>query len=371
MKVPMLDLKAQYEPLLPGIKAAMDVVMSEHNYIMGHQVKALEDRIAAYLGVRHAIGCASGTDALVLAVQALGIGPGDEVITTPFTFFATASSIWRNGAAPRFADIDPRTFNLDPDKLEAAITPRTKAIMPVHLFGQCCDMDRIMKIARKHDLKVIEDNAQGIGCAWNGRLGCTFGDIGTLSFFPSKNLGAMGDGGMCLTDDADLAAKLRQLRVHGENPKYYHKWVGLNSRLDTLQAAILNVKLDHLAGWSEARRANAAYYNERLAGISGIQIPFIAPEAVSIYNQYTLICEDRDALLEHLKSREVGCTVYYPKPLHLQECFAGLNYREGDLPIAEEMSGKVLSIPIYPELTEAQKLYVFDAIRDFYRGREQ
>jgi dTDP-4-amino-4,6-dideoxygalactose transaminase len=353
----MLNLQAQYEPLLPDIRAAMDTVLKENNYIMGHQVKELEEKMASYLGARYAVGCASGTDALVLAVQALGIGPGDEVITTPFTFFATASSIWRNGAKPRFADIDPHTFNLDPDQIEAAITPRTKAIMPVHLFGQCCDMERIMKIARKHGLKVIEDNAQGIGCTWNGKMSCTFGDIGTLSFFPSKNLGAMGDGGMCVTD--------------GENPKYYHQWVGLNSRLDTLQAAILNVKLDHLAGWSEARRANAAYYNEKLAGIPQVKIPYIAEKAVTIYNQYTLICAERDALLEHLKDRDIGCAVYYPKPLHLQECFAELGYKEGDLPVAEQTARQVLSIPIYPELTEAQKRYVFDAIRDFYRGMDQ
>ncbi len=363
----MLDLQAQYEPLLPRIRTAMDKVLSEHNFIMGHQVKELEQKMAAYLGVPYAIGCASGTDALVLAVKALGIGPGDEVITTPFSFFATASSIWRNGAKPRFADIDPRTFNLDPDKIEAAITPSTKAIMPVHIFGQCCDMERIMKIARRHGLKVIEDNAQGIGCTFGGKVSCSFGDIGTLSFFPSKNLGAMGDGGMCLTDDADLAAKLRQLRVHGENPKYHHQWVGLNSRLDTLQAAILDVKLDHLASWSEARRANAAWYNEKLAGIPQVKTPCIAPEAVSIYNQYTLLCEDRDALLKYLKSRDIGCAVYYPLPLHLQECFAELGYKPGDLPVAEATAQKVLSIPVYPELTEAQKLYVLDAIRDFYR----
>lgn len=364
----MLDLQAQYEPLLHEIRTAMDKVMSEHNYIMGHQVKELEEKMAAYHGMKYAIGCASGTDALVLAVKSLGIGHGDEIITTPFTFFATASSIWRNGAMPRFVDIDPRTFNLDPDKIEAAITPNTKAIMPVHLFGQCCDMDKIMKIARRHHLKVIEDNAQGIGCTWNKKVSCSFGDIGTLSFFPSKNLGAMGDGGMCLTDDAEMAAKLRQLRVHGEDPKYYHKWVGLNSRLDTMQAAILDIKLNHLASWSESRRANAAYYNERLAGIPQVKTPHIAPEAVSIYNQYTLICEDRDALLEYLRSRDVGCAVYYPRPLHLQDCFVDLGYRAGDMPVSEETSRKVLSIPIYPELSEAQKLYVFDVIRDFYRG---
>lgn len=369
MKVPLLDLHAQYDPLMPQIRQALERVLTDHHYIMGPQVKELEDKMAAYLGIKHAIGCASGTDALVLAVKALGIGEGDEVLTTPFTFFATASSIWRNHATPRFADIDPRSFNLDPDKLEAAITPRTKAIMPVHLFGQSCDMTQIMEIAQKHGLAVIEDNAQGIGCTWNGRMSCSFGSIGTLSFFPSKNLGAMGDAGMCLTNSDELAAKLRQLRVHGENPKYYHKWVGLNSRLDTLQAAILNVKLEALADWSKARRANAAFYNEHLADIPQIRTPFIAPKAVSIYNQYTLVCEDRDGLLQHLQAREIGCAIYYPLPLHLQECFASLGYRKGDFPIAEQLAGQVLSIPIYPELSLEQKQYVVDAIHAFYGGR--
>jgi len=369
VKVPLLDLHAQYETLLPEIRSALDRVFASHHYIMGPQVQELEEKMAGYLGIRHAIGCASGTDALVLAVKALGIGENDEVITTPFTFFATASSIWRNHATPRFADIDPQTFNLDPDKIEAAITPRTKAIMPVHLFGQSCDMARIMEIAQKHGLKVIEDNAQGIGCTWDGRMSCSFGDIGTLSFFPSKNLGAMGDAGMCLTNSDDLAAKLRQLRVHGEDPKYYHKWVGLNSRLDTLQAAVISVKLDSLAGWSEARRANARFYDTALQGIPQIRTPRIAPQAVSIYNQYTLACEDRDGLMRHLQSREVGCAIYYPLPLHLQECFASLDYKPGDFPVAEELAGKVLSIPIYPELTDAQKQHVAGSIREFYQGK--
>ncbi len=367
MKVPMLDLHAQYEPLMPKIREAMERVYAEHYYIMGPQVKELEEKMAAYLGIKHAIGCASGTDALVLAIKALGIGEGDEVITTSFTFFATASSIWRNFAKPVFVDIDPKTFNLDPAKIEAAITPKTKAIMPVHLFGQCADMEAIMAIAKKHNLKVIEDNAQGIGSTWNGKMSCSFGDIGTLSFFPSKNLGAMGDAGMCLTNDDDLAAKLRQLRVHGENPKYYHKWVGLNSRLDTMQAAVLSVKLDALAAWSEGRRANAKFYDEQLAGIKEITTPYIDPKAVSIYNQYTLICEDRDALLAHLQAKGVGCAVYYPLPLHVQECFSSLGYKEGDLPVSEEMAKKVLSLPIYPELSTEQKQYVCDCIKEFYR----
>ncbi|MDP2173093.1 MAG: DegT/DnrJ/EryC1/StrS family aminotransferase [Candidatus Cloacimonadaceae bacterium] len=366
MKVPMLDLHAQYEPLMPKIREALDRVFADHHYIMGQDVKDLEEKMQAYLGIKHAIGCASGTDALVLAIKALGIGENDEVITTPFTFFATASSIWRNHAIPRFADIDPKTFNLDPDKLEAAITPKTKAIMPVHLFGQSCDMTRIMEIAKKHGLYVIEDNAQGIGCTWDDKMSCSFGDIGTLSFFPSKNLGAMGDAGMCLTNDDDFAAKLRQLRVHGESPKYFHKWVGLNSRLDTMQAAILSVKLDALADWSTARRANADYYNARLKDITGIKTPFIDAKAVSIYNQYTLICEDRDGLMKHLQDGGIGCAVYYPLPLHLQECFDSLGYKKGDFPVSEAMAEKVLSIPIYPELNDEQKDYVVERIKDFH-----
>lgn len=363
----MLDLHAQYEKILPRIREELEKVFSNHHYIMGEQVKELEAKMEKYLGIKHAIGCASGTDALVIAIRALGIGEGDEVITTPFTFFATASSIWRNHAKPVFVDIDPKTFNLDPAKIEAAISPRTKAIMPVHLFGQPADMEAIMEIARKHDLYVIEDNAQGIGATFAGKMSCSFGDIGTLSFFPSKNLGAMGDAGMCLTNNDDLAAKMRQLRVHGENPKYFHKWVGLNSRLDTMQAAVLLVKLDELSAWSEGRRKNAAYYNEALKDIKQVRTPYIDPRAVSIYNQYTLICEDRDGLMKHLNEQGIGCAIYYPLSLHLQECFASLNYKANDLPVSEMMSQKVLSIPIYPELSTEQLEAVAAAIRNYYK----
>ncbi len=368
MKVPMLDLHAQYEPLMADIRSQIDKVLQKHHYIMGAEIKALEDRMQEYLGIKHAIGCASGTDALVLAIKALGIGEGDEVITTPFTFFATASSIWRNHARPVFVDIDPKTFNLDPARIEAAITPKTKAIMPVHLFGQPADMDAIMSIAAKHKLTVIEDNAQGIGSTWGGKMTCSFGDIGTLSFFPSKNLGAMGDAGMCLTNSDELAASLRQLRVHGENPKYYHKWVGLNSRMDTLQAAILLVKLEQLASWSEGRRANADFYNEALQGVSKVQTPYIDPKATTIYNQYTLISERRDELQKYLSDNDIGCAVYYPLSLHLQECFAELGYKKGDFPVSEELSAKVLSIPIYPELTTDQMQYVVEKIKAFYKN---
>ncbi len=367
MKVPLLDLLAQYQPIMPQLRQAIDEVLLNHQYIMGPQVKALETKMADYLGIRHAIGCASGTDALVLAIKALGIGMGDEVITTPFTFFATASSIWRNNAKPVFVDIDAATFNLDPALIEKAITPRTKAIMPVHLFGQPCDMDAIMALAKKYDLVVIEDNAQGIGSTWNGRMTCSFGEIGTLSFFPSKNLGAMGDAGMCLTNDDDLADKLRQLRVHGENPKYYHKWVGLNSRLDTMQAAILSVKLDHLKAWSEGRRRNAEHYYKNLSNVAQIKLPYIHPQALTIYNQFTIIAEDRDNLMKHLQEHEIGCAIYYPLPLHLQECFAELGYKKGDFPVAEELAGKVLSIPIYAELSTEQLDFVIETIKSFYK----
>ncbi len=367
MKVPLLDLHAQYEPIMPKLRQAIDEVLADHHYIMGPQVKAFEDKMADYLGIKHAIGCASGTDALVIAIKALDIGEGDEVITTPFTFFATASSIWRNHAKPVFVDIDSRTFNLNPDLIEAAITPQTKAIMPVHLFGQPCDMDAIMAIARKRNLYVIEDNAQGIGSKWDGRISCSFGDIGTLSFFPSKNLGAMGDAGMCLTNNDDLAAKLKQLRVHGENPKYFHRWVGLNSRLDTFQAAILSVKMDYLQGWSEARRRNAAYYYEHLKDIPQIKLPYIHPKALTVYNQFTLIVENRAELMKYLSEKGIGNAVYYPLSLHLQDCFAALGGKKSDCPVSEELTEKVLSIPIYSELTTEQLDYVIDTIKSFYK----
>jgi len=368
MKVQLLDLHAQYAPILDKIKAEVNKVMDQHHYINGPQVNEFEEKTASYLKVKHAIGCASGTDALVLAVKALGIGRGDEVITTPFTFFATASSIYRCGATPVFVDIDPDTYNIDPAQIEKAITSKTKAIMPVHLFGQAANMDKIMEIAKKHNLYVIEDNAQGIGCEWNGQYAATIGDIGTLSFFPSKNLGAMGDAGMCLTNNDELAAKLKQLRMHGENPKYFHKWVGLNSRLDTMQATVLSVKLDSLEGWSEGRRKNAEYYNKHLAGIPQVKTPVIAPLAKSIYNQYTLSVEKRDELLAYLQEHGVGCAIYYPLPLHLQECFAEYNYHKGDLPNSEVAANKVLSIPIYAELKQEELDYVIKTIKEFYQG---
>jgi dTDP-4-amino-4,6-dideoxygalactose transaminase len=366
MKVPLLDLDAHYKPIMGQIRQVLDEVFATHQYILGPQVKAFEAMIQDYLGVKHAIGCASGTDALVLALKALEIGKNDEVITTPFTFFATAGSIARVGAKPVFVDILPDTFNIDPAEIAKAITSKTKAIMPVHLFGQVSEMDRINEIAKRHNLAVIEDNAQGIGALYMEQQGGTIGDIGTLSFFPSKNLGCMGDGGMCLTNDADLAQKLRQLRVHGENPKYYHKWVGLNSRLDSIQAAVLAVKLPYLEEWSEKRRQNAEYYYQHLQDVPQIKLPVIRSQAKSIYNQFTIIAENRDELKNHLLDSGIGCAIYYPLPLHLQECFADLNGKAGDLPISEESAERVLSIPIYPELTDSQKDRVIEVIKDFY-----
>jgi dTDP-4-amino-4,6-dideoxygalactose transaminase len=366
MKVPLLDLNAQYNDILPEIKQEIDKVISSHAYKLGPQVREFEEDIEKFCQVKHAIGCASGTDALILALLALGISEGDQVITTPFTFFATAGSIHRVGAKPVFVDVDPGTYNIDPDKIEAAITPSTKAIMPVHLFGQSSDMEKIMEIAETHDLKVIEDNAQGIGARFNGKVAGTIGEIGTLSFFPSKNLGAMGDAGMCLTNNKKFADKMIQLRQHGENPQYYHRWVGLNSRLDTIQAAVLLVKLRSLQKWSEMRRQNADFYFESLKNILEIKLPVIDKRAESIFNQFTIVAERRDELLDFLRSKGIGCAVYYPVPLHLQQCFSYLGHKKGDFPISEKLSETVISIPVYSELRKDQLQFVADSIIEFY-----
>jgi len=392
VKVPLLDLNAQYVDIMADIHSEIDRVFASHQYILGPVVAEFERDIQKYLDIPYAVGCASGTDAIELALRALDIGAGDEVITTPFTFFASASTIHRVGAKPVFIDIDERTFNLNPDLIEPAITKRTKAILPVHLFGQPAEMDKIMSIAKSHNLYVIEDNAQGIGCKYDGKFAGTIGHIGTLSFFPSKNLGAMGDGGMCLTHDEKLATKIRQLRTHGENPKYYHKWVGLNSRLDSLQAAVLKVKLPHLQDWSDGRRKNAKLYAQLLSGVKGITLPYIHEKAETIYNQYTILCdykdemlhhlqkidmghvscysdfiipEYRDDLMQYLQKNDIGCAIYYPLPLHLQECFAYLGYKAGDLPVSEKVCKHVLSLPIYGELTESQIKYVAEKIAGF------
>ena len=369
VNVPLLDLKAQYHQIKEEIDAAVAEVFESQYFILGPKVKAFEERIAAYTGASYAIGCASGTDALLLALMALDVGPGDEVITTPYTFFATAGSIARLGAKPVFCDILPDTYNIDPDAIEAAITPKTKAIIPVHLYGLVADMDRILAIAVKNGIPVIEDAAQAIGSGSPWGDAGTLGHIGCFSFFPSKNLGGAGDGGMMTTNDESIAASLGILRVHGSKPKYYHSVVGVNSRLDALQAVVLDVKLNYLESWSEARRANAAMYNGLFADrglLDRISVP-VTPEGFThIFNQYVIRTPKRDELRDCLKEKGVGTEIYYPVPLHLQECFAGLGYGEDSMPVSEKAAAETLALPIYPELTDDMQAYVVDAIADFF-----
>jgi dTDP-4-amino-4,6-dideoxygalactose transaminase len=382
--VPLLDLKAQYASIRPEIDAAVCRVIESQHFILGPEVKALEAEIAAYCGVKHAIGCASGSDALLLAMMALGVGPGDEVICPSFTFFATAGSVARLGARPVFVDIDPATYNLDPAgvRRSAARCARLKAIMPVHLYGQACSLDEILATGREHGVPVIEDAAQAIGtCDARGARVGSRGAIGCFSFFPSKNLGGFGDGGMLTTNDDALAAELASLRVHGESRMYYHARVGFNSRLDALQAAVLRVKLPHLESWSEARRRNAARYDAmfRAAGAHGSETPLAdggfplrTPHALGgrarhIYNQYVIRVPAaiRDGLMDHLTRCGIGARVYYPLPLHMQECFAGLGCREGSLPECEAAAREVLALPVYPELTPAHVECVAGTVIDF------
>jgi len=376
MNVPLLDLKAQYRAIRDEVRGVIDQVCDAQYFIMGPKVEEFEKAAAAYSGAKFAVGVSSGTDALLSALMAYDIGPGDEVITTPFTFFATGGVIHRLNARPVFVDVDSVTFNIDPARVEAAITPRTKAILPVHLFGQMADMNPLLEIAGRRGIPVIEDGAQSIGAEYKGRRCGSIGAAGCFSFFPSKNLGAFGDAGMVLTNDQALYEKLKLLRVHGAPSSYFHKFVGGNFRLDALQAAILNVKLKYLDGWSDGRRKNAAYYDKAFAASGLVGRGAVAtPAAVykdagdrhfHIYNQYTIRAEDRDKLQAHLKSRGIGCAVYYPVPLHLQECFAALGYRKGAFSAAEKAAGEVLSLPVYPELTDAMKDAVVDAIEEFY-----
>ncbi len=364
MKVPLLDLKTQFASLREEILTSVTEVLESQVCIGGPKVAELEHKIAAVSDLKCAVGVSSGTDALLCSLMALGIGAGDEVITTPFTFFATAGCIARVGATPVFVDIDPRTFNIDPNLIEAAVTPRTKAIMPVHLFGQLCDMDPIMDIATRRGLHVIEDAAQSISATYRGRKAGSTGTVGCFSFFPSKNLGGAGDGGMIVTNDEDLGKRIALFRNHGAKPKYYHKFVGGNFRLDPIQAAVLLVKLPHLDSYSEARRKNAAYYNSCFRG-ENVVTPYIAPECVSIYNQYMIRVSARDELLAKLKAEEIGTEVYYPVPLHLQECFRSLGYRPGDLPESERAAAEVLALPVYPELPEASRRFVAETVLAF------
>lgn len=366
MKVPLLDLKAQYATLREEMRAAVDKVLESQLFINGPEVKQLEEAVAAYCGCAKGVGVSSGTDALLCAFMALGIGAGDEVVTVPFTFFATAGCIWRTGAKPVFVDIESDSFNLNPALLEKAITPRTKAIVPVHLFGQCADMDPILAVARKHGLPVVEDAAQAIGATYKGRQAGSMGTLGCLSFFPSKNLGGLGDGGMILAQDAELAERCQVFKQHGSKPKYFHKFIGGNFRLDTLQAAGLLVKLKYLDGWSRRRRDNAAAYDRLFAGCAGVKTPRIRDENISIYNQYVIRVGDRrDALRAHLADSGIGTEIYYPLSLHEQECFRELGYRKGDFPESEKAAAETLALPIYPELTVEQIQYVAATVVNF------
>jgi len=376
MKVPLLDLKAQYKTIKDEILDVTADIFESQYFILGPHVEKLEKEIAEYCCVKYALGVSSGTDALLIALMAAGIGPGDSVITTPYTFFATAGSIARVGAKPIFADIDPDTYNISPEKIseivcsmKAAERARLKAIMPVHLYGQCADMDPILDIAKKFNLLVIEDAAQAIGSEYKGRRAGSMGSFGCFSFFPSKNLGAFGDGGIVTVNATAFYEKLHIMRVHGSHPKYYHRYIGGNFRLDAIQAAVVSVKLKYLDGWTEARQKNAQRY-EKLFGEAGldekIKLP-VQKESRHIYNQFVIeVPEKRDDLRNHLNNAGIGNEVYYPVPLHLQECFAYLGYREGDMPVSEHAALHTIALPIYPELTEEMQAYVVEKILEFY-----
>lgn len=369
MKVPLLDLKVQNDALRPEIDAAIKKVLDSNGFILGAEVTELEKSLAEYCQTDYAIGCASGTDALLLALMAYDIGAGDEVITTPYSFFATASSVTRLGAKPVFVDIDPATYNIDVAQIEAQITAQTKAIQPVHLFGQCAEMKSLREIADKHNVPIIEDAAQAIGAEYDGERAGAMGAIGCFSFYPSKNLGAMGDAGFLTTNDEALARKLFALRVHGSFERYYHKWVGLNSRLDAMQAAILRVKLPHLDEWTAARQRNAALYRELFAAKSlteAIILPTEAANGRHIYNQFVIrVTNRRNALKSFLQENDIGTDIYYPVSLHLQECFAYLGYKAGDFPESERASRETLALPIYSELSAEQIERVVDKITAF------
>jgi len=370
MKVPLLDLTEQNAALRPEIEAALGRVLDTNAFILGGEVAALEKELADYCGTKHAIGCASGSDAILLALMAFDVGPGDEVITTPYSFFATVSSITRLGATPVFVDIDPVTYNIDPAQIETKITSRTRAIEPVHLYGQCSNMVAISAIAEKHGIPVVEDAAQAIGAEENGIRAGSLSTLGCFSFYPSKNLGGMGDGGVLTTNDDALAAKLRALRVHGAEEKYYHKWVGLNSRLDGFQGAVLRVKLPHLESWTEKRRSNADQYKQLFTDLGlteQVGLPVELGQMKHIYNQYVIrVPQRRDELRAFLSEKGIGTDIYYPVPLHLQECFAYLGCGHDDLPESEKAARETLALPIYPELRPEHQEYVVESIAEFF-----
>jgi dTDP-4-amino-4,6-dideoxygalactose transaminase len=373
IKVPLLDLQAQYETIRDEVRTAVDRVFDSQQFVLGAEVGSLEEEIARYSQTKFAIGCASGSDAVLLALMSCGVGAGDEVITTPFSFFATAGAVARLGARPVFADIDERTFNLNPSLVEAALTERTKAIMPVHLYGQCAEMNPLIELSQSRGIPIIEDAAQAIGAEDRSRRAGSMGTIGCFSFYPSKNLGGAGDGGMLVTNDLEHGRRLHMLRVHGEETKYHHKVVGINSRLDALQAAVLRVKLPHLDAWSTERQRKAQQYELMFvdAGLSEqIEVPFVRSNARHIFHQFVVRVRGgkRDGLREYLRECGVGTDVYYPVPLHLQECFAYLGYQEGDLPVGELAAKETLALPVYPELTDEQQDYVVSAIGKFFRS---
>ena len=372
MQVPLLDLRQQHAALREELRAALDRVLDSQQFILGEDVRLLEAEMARYTGAGYAVGCGSGSDALLLALLALGVGEGAEVVTTPFTFFATAGAVTRTGARPVFVDIEPRTYNIDPARVEEAVTGRTRALLPVHLYGQCAEMGEILRVAQGRGVRVIEDAAQAVGGVdAAGRSAGSAGDAGCFSFYPTKNLGAAGEAGLVTANDAGLAERLRRLRVHGGATEYHHDEVGFNSRLDTFQAAVLRVKLPHLDAWSDARRERAGDYT-RLMGEAGLSEfvtpPYVLEGARHIFHQYVVRvpAARRDALLEHLRANGVGTKVYYPVPLHLQPCFAYLGYREGDFPESERAARETLALPMFPELTRGQQEYVVETLRRFF-----
>ena len=369
MNVPLLDLQAQYASLRDDLRPAVERVLESQRFVLGDEVRRLESSVAEYCQARYAVGCASGSDSLLLALMALDVAAGDEIVTTPFSFFATGSCIARLGARPVFVDIDPATYNLDVSQVSDVITPRTKAIIPVHIYGQCAEMDPLLALGERHGIPVVEDAAQAIGATDHGRRAGSMGAIGCFSFYPTKNLGGAGDGGLITTNDEQLEQRLKRLRTHGGITEYMHNEVGINSRLDELQAAVLNVKLPHLDKWSNQRAQRAAVYTELLqqADLSfEVTTPFVRPDCRHIFHQYVIrVPRYRDQLMEHLKERGVGTKVYYPIPLHLQECFSYLGYKQGAFPEAERAAAETFALPAYPELSEEQQAYVVDSIKSF------